>query len=164
MFWTSRHKAEEIGMRLSSTLPKSTPQAAEIRALIDDRVKAVRTRDVNASMSNLASGILSFDVVNPLQHLGSDAIRKRAEQWFASFQGPIGYEIHDLRITAGDDVAFSHGLSHVSATRGDGGKLDMWWRTTTCFRKIDGKWMITHEHNSVPFDVETGKASLGLKP
>jgi hypothetical protein len=29
----------------------------------------------------------------------------------------------------------------------------MWWRTTICFRKIDGKWMVTHEHNSVPFDV-----------
>jgi ketosteroid isomerase-like protein len=40
----------------------------------------------------------------------------------------------------------------------------MWWRTTVCFRKLDGKWMVTHEHNSVPFDVESGKASLDLKP
>ncbi len=151
-------------MHPSTTLPKSTPQAAEIRALIDARVNAVRTRDVNASISNLAPDVLSFDVVNPLQYIGSDAIRKRAAQWFASFQGPIGYEIHDLHISTGDGVAFSHGLSHVSATKSDGGKLDMWWRTTTCFRKIDGKWVITHEHNSVPFDVETGKASLGLKP
>jgi uncharacterized protein (TIGR02246 family) len=164
MFWTSHPKAQEIGMLHSATPPKSTPQAAEIRALIDDRAKAVRTRDVNASMSNVAPDILSFDVVNPLQHIGADALRKRAEQWFGSFQGPIDYEIRDLSITAGDGVAFSHGLSHVSATKADGGKLDMWWRTTTCFRKIDGKWTITHEHDSVPFDAETGKASLGLKP
>ena len=136
----------------------------QIRKLMDDRVKAVRAKDVNASMSNLAPDILSFDVVNPLQHIGADSSRKRAEEWFSSFQGPIGYEIRDLIITAGDDVAFSHGLSHVSATRTDGGQLDMWWRTTVCFRKTDGKWMVTHEHNSVPFDVESGKASLGLKP
>lgn len=115
-------------------------------------------------MANLAPDILSFDVVNPLQNIGSEASRKRAEEWFSSFQGPIGYEIRDLSITAGDEVAFSHGLSHVSATRTDGGQLDMWWRTTVCCRKIDGEWIVTHEHNSVPFDVKSGKASLDLKP
>jgi uncharacterized protein (TIGR02246 family) len=139
-------------------------EEAQIRNVIDDRLKAVRNKDVNASMSSLAPDILSFDVVNPLQHIGSDASRKRAEAWFSSFQGPIGCEIRDLSITVCDDVAFSHGLSHVSATRTDGGQLDMWWRTTVCFRKIDGTWTITHEHNSVPFDVESGKASLDLKP
>jgi uncharacterized protein (TIGR02246 family) len=137
---------------------------AQIRALIDDRAKAVRARDVNGAISSIATDMLSFDVVNPLQHIGSDASKKRAAEWFSSFQGPIGYELRDLRITAGDDVAFSHGLSHVSATRTDGGQLDMWWRTTVCFRKIDGTWMVTHEHNSVPFDVESGKASLDLQP
>jgi uncharacterized protein (TIGR02246 family) len=136
----------------------------QIRKLMDDRVKAVRTKDVNASTSNLTPDILSFDVVNPLQSIGIESSRKRAEEWFASFQGQIGHEIRDLIITAGDDVAFCHGLSHVSATRTDGGQLDMWWRTTVCFRKTDGKWMVTHEHNSVPFDVKSGKASLGLTP
>jgi ketosteroid isomerase-like protein len=107
---------------------------------------------------------LTFDVVNPLQQTGSSGSRKRAEDWFSSFRGPISYEIRDLDITAGDDVAFSHGLSHVSATKADGGQLDMWWRTTICFRKFDEKWMVTHEHNSVPFDPKSGKASLDLKP
>ena len=148
-------------------MPSATVKAldeVQIRKLMDDRVKAVRTKDVNASTSNLAPDVLSFDVVNPLQRIGADSSRKRAEEWFSSFQGPVGYEIRHLIITTGEDVAFSHGLSHVSATRIDGGQLDMWWRTTVCFRKTDGKWMVTHEHNSVPFDVESGKASLGLKP
>lgn len=139
-------------------------EEAQIRALIDDRARAVRAKDVNGAISSSAPDILSFDVVNPLQHIGSDASRKRTEDWFSSFQGPIGYEIRNLSISAGNDVAFSHGLSHVSATSKDGGQLDMWWRTTICFRKIDGKWMVTHEHNSVPFNVESGKASLDLKP
>lgn len=148
----------------TGTAHGKTTDEAQIRKLISDREKAVRTKDVNASVSNLAPDILSFDVVDPLQHIGLDASRKRAAEWFSSFQGPIGYEIRDLSITAGDDVAFSHGLSHVTATSKDGGELDMWWRTTVCFRKIDGEWMITHEHNSVPFDVKSGKASLDLKP
>jgi hypothetical protein len=31
-------------------------------------------------------------------------------------------------------------------------------------RKIDGQWKVVHEHVSVPFDMETGKAMLDLKP
>jgi uncharacterized protein (TIGR02246 family) len=136
----------------------------QIRDLIDERTKAVRTKDSVGATSGIALDVVTFDVVNPLQHIGSDGSEKRAEEWFASFQGPIDYEIRDLDITAGDGVAFSHGISHVRATKTVGGKLDMWWRTTLCFRKIDGKWMVTHEHNSVPFDPENGKASLDLKP
>ena len=137
---------------------------AQIRALIDDRVKAVRAKDSVGATARIATAVLTFDVVNPLRYIGSDGSGKRAEEWFDSFQGPIGYEIRDLDVTAGDDVAFSHGISHVSATKTDGGQLDMWWRTTLCLRKIDGKWMVTHDHNSVPFDPENGKASLDLKP
>lgn len=63
-----------------------------IRKLIDDREKAVRARDVNGSIASVAMDILSFDVVNSLQQIGSDESKKRAEEWFASFAGPIGYE------------------------------------------------------------------------
>lgn len=147
-----------------TTANSKATDEAQIRALINDRVKAVRRRDINASMFNLAPDILSFDVVNPLQYIGSDDLRKRAEEWFSSLQSPIGYEIRNLSVTAGNDVAFSHGLSHVSATKSDGALLDMWWRTTVCFRKTAGKWVVTHEHNSVPFDPASGKASLDLKP
>jgi ketosteroid isomerase-like protein len=40
----------------------------------------------------------------------------------------------------------------------------MWVRATTCYRKIDGTWTITHEYQSVPFDGESGRASLDLEP
>jgi uncharacterized protein (TIGR02246 family) len=136
----------------------------QIRALIEEKIKAVRAKDIDGAMSSYAPDVLSFDVVNALQYFGSDAIRKRLEEWFSSFQGSIGFEIRDLSITSGDAVAFSHSLNHVSATTTGGGKLDMWWRETACYRKIDGKWLITHQHSSVPFDVESGKASLDLKP
>jgi ketosteroid isomerase-like protein len=82
----------------------------QIRALIDDRTEAIRAKDSVRATSGIAPDILTFDVVNPLEHIGSDASRKRAKEWFASFQGPINYETRDMNITAGDDVAFAHGL------------------------------------------------------
>jgi uncharacterized protein (TIGR02246 family) len=136
----------------------------QIRTLINDRVKAVRTKDTNGAMSSSALDILSFDVINPLQYAGLDALRKRLEGWFSSFRGPIGHEVCEQNITTGDDVAFSHSLNRVSGTKTDGKKIEMYWRATVCYRKIDGKWVVTHEHNSVPFDPESGRASLDLKP
>lgn len=73
----------------------------QIRALIDDRVTAVRTRDVDRAMAHTVPDILMFDVVNPLQYVGSDAARKRTEEWFSSFQGPIGFDVQELSITSG---------------------------------------------------------------
>ena len=137
---------------------------ATIRKLIDDRVKAVHDKDINALLSNHAPDILSFDVINPLQYIGVDTVRERAEKWFSSFQSSIGYEVQDLSITTGETVAFCHYLYRVSGILMDGGKVEMWVRATVCFQKIDDKWVIIHEHQSVPFNVETGKASLDLKP
>jgi uncharacterized protein (TIGR02246 family) len=137
---------------------------AEIRTLIDARVEAVRSKNAAGATAPIAPDVVLFDVVNPLRYVGSDALRKRAEEWFASFEGPIGFEIRDLNIAAAGDVAFSYGLNRVYATTKDGNKLDMWWRSTVCYRKINGKWQVMHEHNSAPFDPETGKASLDLRP
>ena len=143
-------------------LPDS--EVEEIRRLVDRRVEAVRYKDVSGAASMVASDFVLFDVVNPLQATGPDASRRRAEEWFATFEGPIDYEIRDLRISASGDVGFSHGVNHVSAKTTDGTRLDMWWRGTVCYRKIDGSWLATHEHNSVPFNKTNGKAPLDLKP
>jgi len=141
-----------------------TTEEAEIRALVNDRLVAIRLKNVNQLMYGYAPGILSFDVVGPLQYSGPEAIKARMEEWFSTFKGNIGLELSDLSIAAGKDVAFQCGLSHVSGTKIDGGELDMWWRETIGYQKIDGNWIITHQHSSVPFDVKSGKASLDLQP
>jgi len=142
----------------------SDMETAEIRQLVEHRSAAIRSRDFERSTSMMAADYVLFDVVDPLQSKGAGAARNRAKEWFATFQGSIGYEIQGLQISAANGVGFSHGLNHVSGTKLDGNRLDMWWRATVCYRKLDGRWQITHEHNSVPFDVNNGKASLNLEP
>ncbi|MGA7157735.1 MAG: nuclear transport factor 2 family protein [Acidobacteriaceae bacterium] len=140
------------------------PEIEAIRKLVDRRVEAVRARDVAGATELVSSDLVRFDVVNPLQTTGAEASRRRTAEWFSSFDGPIGFEIRDLQINANDGIAFSYGLNHVSATTKAGAIVDMWWRWTACYRKVEGTWKLTHEHNSVPFDTATGKASLDLKP
>jgi ketosteroid isomerase-like protein len=138
---------------------------AQIRQLIDGRLKAIHAKDANAAMASCTPDILLFDLAPPLQHQGADVNRKGLEEWFSTFRGPVGYELRDLSITAGDEVAFGHSLARISGARTDGTHADVWVRATLCLRKIGGKWTITHEHVSVPFEMEPPfKASLDLKP
>ena len=137
---------------------------AQISKLIDHWADAVRSKDVEASLSNYSKNVSLFDVIEPLHCFGIDAVRKRAAEWYSSFDGPVAFEMRDLRIATNDDVAFSHSLNHVSGTKTDGRKLDMWWRATVCYRKLSNQWVVAHEHNSVPFNPDTGKASLDLEP
>lgn len=135
-----------------------------IRRQIDNFVKAFRAKDVNLMMSLYAPGIVSFDIVPPLRDVGKDIYRKVWEKTFASFRDPIDIEIRDVSITAGDDLAFSHNLLGLHATTMGGRKIDFWESLTLCFSKTDGQWLITHEHVSVPADLEHGKAVLDLEP
>jgi len=137
---------------------------AEIKRVIERGVEAVCDKNIEGVMSLYAPEVVSFDIVPPLRYLGADEFRKAWEEVFSSFQGPIGYELHDFTITMGDDVAFTYSLNRISGTMNNGQKTDLWLRWTACFRKIYGQWLIVHHHNSVPVNLEHGKAVLDLKP
>jgi ketosteroid isomerase-like protein len=137
---------------------------ARIRELIEERVTAIRAKDVDALMATHAPDVVTFDALDPLRYLGAEAVRERAGQWLSWYQGPVGYEVRDLSITAGDEAAFCHYLYCVTGTMTNGREVDMWVRSTVCFRKKGGAWVVAHEHTSVPFDAESGRASVNLKP
>lgn len=116
-------------------------------------------------MASSAQDVLLFDLAPPLQHRGVDVNRKGLEDWFSTFTGPVGYELRDPSITTGADVAFAHGLARISGGRTDGTHTDVWVRATLCFRKIGGRWTITHEHLSVPFEMTPpSRPHLGSSP
>jgi uncharacterized protein (TIGR02246 family) len=148
-----------------ATKISGTSDETQIRQLIDGWAKALRAKDINGVMSSYVPEILVFDIAPPLLYRGANAYRKNYEEWFATWPGPIGYEIRDPSITAGDGVAFSHSLNRIYGKRTDGEETDVWVRVTACFRKIDGKWLIAHEHISVPLYMDgSNRAAVDLKP
>jgi PhnB protein len=47
----------------------------------------------------------------------------------------------------------------------DGEQTNVWVRATVGLRKIDGKWLIVHAHESVPFYKDGSyRAAVDLKP
>lgn len=137
---------------------------ADIRQRIDKLVEAIRAMNLEGVMSIYAPNIVSFDIVPPLQHVGAEAKRKNWIDAFAMYKHPLGYEIRDLTITVGDDVAFAHSRNRISGTLKNGNRTDFWLRSTTCFRKIDGNWLIVPDQVSVPLNLESSRALMNLKP
>jgi len=137
---------------------------AAIQGLLDNAIKSLRDRNIEDLMSLYAQEVVAFDIAPPLRYVGAEAFRKLWEEVFSVYQGPIHYEIHVLDITVGADVAFAYSLNRMSGTLNTGQKTDYWLRWTACFRKINGKWLIVHHQNSVPVDLQTGRAVLSLKP
>src|SRR5260370_8102025 len=108
-----------------------------IKRVIEGGVNVVRKQDIGGVMSLCAPEVVSFDLVPPLRYVGADAFRNVWEEVFSSFQGPIGYEIHDLNITVGDDVAFAHSLNRLSGTMNNGQKTNLLFRSTARFLTIN---------------------------
>jgi len=101
-------------------------------------------------MTHYAPDVVVYDVMPPLHVQGAPAYRKNFERWFSSMQGPIGYEMNELRVSMSESHAFCHFVGHVKGTRKNGEQADYWVRVTTCFQKANGQWLVGHEHVSMP--------------
>ena len=134
----------------------------EIRALLDGWAEAIRAKDINRRMSNYAQDVVFFDFVGALRYVGSDAVKACAE-WFSSL-GDAGFEHRDVSIAAGDDVAFCHSLYRVHRGEGRRKQNRHVVARDRVPAQVGGKWIVTDEHQSVPFNMESGRRSLDLKP
>ena len=134
-----------------------TSTQSEIRAFLDSRCEAISTGDLDRLMSFYSPDIVYFDIVPPLQYVGSAALRERFSHWFDGFEGSIGQDVHDLTIVTSGDVAVASMLIRASGTRKNGHEVGFWVRATSSFQRSDNGWLITHEHVSLPVDLASGQ-------
>jgi ketosteroid isomerase-like protein len=145
------------------TSPRETEEAV-IAAQVGKIIDGIRTKDLDALRRLYDPDVVSFDVEPPLQHVGIEAKLRNWTHVFTLFED-VTYEIRDLRIAVGDDVAFGHGFGRLSGTLTNGTETSgMWVRATLCFRKVAGTWLIVHDQASVPFDLPSGKGVTDLQP
>ena len=76
----------------------------------------------------------------------------------------LQHVFHPTDFSPESDIAFAHALNHVHGTLPNGHTTDLWVRWTACFQQVNGIWLITHDHVSVPADLKQGKAVLDLTP
>ncbi|HYL58424.1 MAG TPA: nuclear transport factor 2 family protein, partial [Candidatus Acidoferrales bacterium] len=125
---------------------------AEIKALEARFAKALEAKDVDAIMANYVPGdsLVVFDIIPPRQYTGWDAYKKDWAGVVAGCADTPKMELSDLEIASDKKLAYSHSIQHFVCTDSKGVKLEMTMRATDVYRKVDGKWLIAHEHLSAP--------------
>jgi uncharacterized protein (TIGR02246 family) len=126
-------------------MPQHTDED-RIRALIEDWASAARAKSMNGVLAHHTDDVVMFDVPMPLQSRGIGEYRKTWELFFANSPGgPGAFEVMELQISAGADVAFCHAIFEV---------MDSRRRLTVGLRKEAGQWRIAHEHHSYPLEAD----------
>jgi len=135
----------------------------EINTMLMARAEAFGSKSAKEATSYSADDIVHYSLAPPLATIGKD--EKGLQGWFDTWEGPIGGDVRDEKLTVGEDVAFWTGLVNMTGTKTDGTKVDLWFRQTLGLVKTASGWKVAHEHESVPFAMDgSGLALFDLKP
>jgi len=122
---------------------------AQIRQQIEAWAAAVRRKDMAAILRDHADDFVMFDLPPPLSCRGIEAYRATWPLFFAASPTPPVFDIRELHVTAGADVAFAVALMRcVVVENGQASDLD--FRLTIGLRKAGDRWLFMHEHHSIP--------------
>ena len=125
-----------------------TKDEGAIRKLIENWANAVRNKDLDGILAHHSPDVLMFDVPPPLKSQGIDAYKKTWDLFFDWSPDKPVFEIREMNITAGYDVAFVTALMRCAGKTENQSGLE--FRLTVGLRKIDDQWIVTHEHHSIP--------------
>jgi len=137
---------------------------AEIAALNQRLAEAFNKRDINAMIACYVDDkdAIFYDDSIPFQHEGSSALRKYTQDLFET-SSQIHMEVEAISVVVSGDLAATHSTVPFSWTDKSGAHRER-GRYTQVLKKVSGKWLIWHEHFSVPYDPTTGKAVLEARP
>jgi ketosteroid isomerase-like protein len=101
--------------------------------------------------------------VAALQFEGRDTY---GEHWRSCLAGCAlsAFEIAELRIEVEGNLGVCTFLNRCGGIDESGKEKVCWTRATQVYRNLEGRWLIIHEHFSVPFDMKTGEVLFGLTP
>jgi ketosteroid isomerase-like protein len=138
-----------------------------IRSVFAEHEEGMRLRDPARIVARYAEDVVTCTLAPPLRNAGPDARDVESlAGWMAGFEGPITLEHRHLTIVVSGDVAFAHGLARLAAVpAGYPEGFSMWMRTTVGLQRREGRWLVTHSHDSVPFHMDGSfLAATDLEP
>jgi uncharacterized protein (TIGR02246 family) len=158
--------AAAVIFSISAAQAAPSSDEAQIRALEQQFATAFGAKDVDAIMKSYVqdNSLFVFDIGVPRQYVGAAAYRKDWQTFFATFKGPLKFDMSDLAVTIDGDVAYGHSIQHTIGSDTKGMRQEFVVRVSDVYRRIDGKWLIVQEHVSVPIDFTTGKPDMMSRP
>lgn len=146
-------KASSVARQTAKT-SQSAVDVKEIRSAVEGFRQAVLGKDMNGIARYYWNSpeLVVFDVITPLSYVGWDSFRKDWEGFFVDFKTISLYDWSDVNVEASGDLGYLRAFIHMKGELNNGEQLEMRVRDTAIFRRIDGRWVVIHDHGSVPFD------------
>ena len=121
----------------------------DIRTLILRWAEAVHHGDLDTVLADHADDIVMFDVPPP--HRGARGLEEYRSTWPGFFDwqrsGAV-FEIDELEVTAGGDVAFAHAVLRCGKPTEQDPVVEPRLRLTVGLRRDGDRWVVAHEHHS----------------
>jgi uncharacterized protein (TIGR02246 family) len=122
-----------------------------IRQLVERWARAVHAGDLDGVLADHAADIVMFDVPPPDDGVrGIDAYRDCWPPFFEWQRQGAVFELVELAVTAGADVAYAEALLRCGTPDELAQEPDRRLRLTLGLRRDDGHWVVAHEHHSFP--------------
>jgi ketosteroid isomerase-like protein len=121
-----------------------------IRMLIERWAQAVCEHDYRGILVDHDPDIVMFDVPPPMRSRGIDAYRRTWDLFFTVHRPSDAFDILEIEVTAGRDVAFAVAMMRCGGPSGGRDSYPLDFRLTVGLRKVGGRWRVVHEHHSVP--------------
>lgn len=121
----------------------STSAIDAVQKIVKDWADAVSRGDRRAILAHHSNDVLMYDFPNEVR--GLKAYDDTWDFFFENQRGDITFAPSNVEATAGERVAFVTCNMHCEGT--SAGPLD--FRLTVCLEKLDGQWVIKHEHHSL---------------
>jgi uncharacterized protein (TIGR02246 family) len=123
----------------------------DIRALIERWTAAVHGGDLDTVLADHADDIVMFDVPPPDNGVRGIAAYRATWPPFFEWQAKgASFELVELDVVAGSDVAFAYALLRCGMPEEFEKDPDNRLRLTLGLRKDDERWVVVHEHHSFP--------------
>lgn len=135
----------------------------EIIDVIQKTNEMMEKKDLEAWMAYYldAQDTVFFEDTPPLRIDGKAAFRKFDEEFLRSASN-IHFRMETPIVAISGDLGVIICTAQSSWTDKDGSHNER-ARFTGVLKKVNGKWLVWHEHLSVPYDSATGKAVLDAK-
>jgi len=125
---------------------------AEVRTVLEEWAAATRQNRRDDILKHHSANLVIFDVLPPMKYESAESYRRSWDAWQPNTQGEAVFNLENLTITSGNDVAFAHSYIRCGGTLPDGKTFQDLVRATFCLRKVGGSWVVEHQHVSKPYE------------
>jgi ketosteroid isomerase-like protein len=126
---------------------------ADIRRVLENWASATRCGKQDDVLAGHRPDVLIYDVLAPMKYEGAKAYRASWNEWQPETASEGMFDLEDLMITAGSDVAFAHAFIRCGGAMPNGNTFEDIVRATFCLTYETGRWMVSHQHISKPIQM-----------